>query len=120
MQSREKKPSPTHQNTDTSFPNQETVTSYLFNPIHREEPPQLRGIINHKNTEKPPQTQQSKQDEKAEKYSAGKETPNQRKEEKIVSLPENGFRIMIVKRIINLENKMELQINSLETRVEKM
>ena len=30
------------------------------------------------------------------------------------------FRIMIVKMIQNLENKMELQINSLETRIEKM
>ena len=27
---------------------------------------------------------------------------------------------MIVKMILNLENKMELQINSLETRIEKM
>ena len=33
---------------------------------------------------------------------------------------EKEFRIMIVKMIQNLENKMELQINSLETRVEKM
>ena len=30
------------------------------------------------------------------------------------------FRIMIVKMIQNLENKMKLQINSLETRIEKM
>ena len=30
------------------------------------------------------------------------------------------FRIMIVKMIQNLENKMELQINSLEARIEKM
>ena len=30
------------------------------------------------------------------------------------------FRIMIVKMIRNLENKMELQINSLETKIEKM
>ena len=30
------------------------------------------------------------------------------------------FRIMIVKMIQNLENKMELQINRLETRIEKM
>ena len=36
------------------------------------------------------------------------------------SLPEKDFRIMIIKMIQNLENKMELQINSLETRVEKM
>ena len=45
--------------------------------------------------------------------------PNQTKEE-IGSLPEKEFRIMIVKMIQNLENKMELQINSLETRIEKM
>ena len=30
------------------------------------------------------------------------------------------FRIMIVKMMQNLENKLELQINSLETRIEKM
>ena len=38
----------------------------------------------------------------------------------IRSLPEKEFRIMIVKMIQNLENKMELQINSLQTRIEKM
>ena len=36
------------------------------------------------------------------------------------SLPEKEFRIMIVKTIENLENKIELQIKSLETRIEKM
>ena len=46
--------------------------------------------------------------------------PNQTKEEEIGSLPEKELRIMIVKMIQNLENKMELQINSLETRIEKM
>ena len=46
--------------------------------------------------------------------------PNQTKEEEIRSLPEKEFRLMIVKMIQNLENKMELQINSLETRIEKM
>ena len=46
--------------------------------------------------------------------------PNQTKEEEIRSLLEKEFRIMIVKMIQNLENKMELQINSLETRIEKM
>ena len=40
--------------------------------------------------------------------------PNQIKEEEIGNLPEKEFRIMIVKMIQNLENKMELQINSLE------
>ena len=36
------------------------------------------------------------------------------------NLPDKEIRIMIVKMIQNLENKMELQINSLETRIEKM
>ena len=45
---------------------------------------------------------------------------NQTKDEEIGSLPEIEFRIMIVKMIQNLENKMELQTNSLETRIEKM
>ena len=49
-----------------------------------------------------------------------KRPPNQTKEEGIKSLPEKEFKIMIVKMIQNLENKMELQINSLETRIEKM
>ena len=74
--------------------------------------------------ERPPQRQQYKQDEKAEKYSAGKgisqmpTKPNKRG--RIESLPEKEFRIMIVKMIQNLENIMDLQINSLETRIEKM
>ena len=29
-----------HQNTDTSFPNQETLTSHLYKPTHSEETPQ--------------------------------------------------------------------------------
>ena len=49
-----------------------------------------------------------------------KSPPNQTKEEEIGSLPEKEFRMMIIKMIRNLENKMELQINSLETRIEKM
>ena len=46
--------------------------------------------------------------------------PNQTKEEEIDNLPDKEFQIMIVKMIQNLEHKMELQINSLETRIEKM
>ena len=46
--------------------------------------------------------------------------PNQTKEEEIGNLPDKEFQIMIVKMIKNLENKMELQIYSLETRIEKM
>ena len=46
--------------------------------------------------------------------------PNQNKEQEIGNLPDKQFQILIVKMMQNLENKMELQINSLETRVEKM
>ena len=45
---------------------------------------------------------------------------NQTKEEEIGNLPDKEFQIMIVKMIQNLEIKMESQINSLETRTEKM
>ena len=40
LHSREKKYSSTHQNTDTSFPNQETLTRHLYKPTHSEEMPQ--------------------------------------------------------------------------------
>ena len=46
--------------------------------------------------------------------------PSQTKEEEIGNLPEKEFRIMTIKMIQNLENKMELQINSLEKKTEKM
>ena len=46
--------------------------------------------------------------------------PNQTEEDEIGNLPDKEFQIMIVKMIQNLEIKMESQINSLETRVEKM
>ena len=42
------------------------------------------------------------------------------KKEEIGNLPDKEFWIMIEKMIQNLQNKMELQINSLETRIEKM
>ena len=49
-------------------------------------------------------------------------SPNQTKEEETESLPEREFRIMIVKivKMIQNESKMELQINRLEKRIEKM
>ena len=56
-------------------------------------------------------TQQVKEHEKC--------PPSQTKEEEIGNLPEKECRI-IIKMIQNLENKMEVQINSLETKIEKM
>ena len=49
-----------------------------------------------------------------------KHAPNQTKEEEIGSLPKKELRIMIIEMIQNMENKMELQINRLELRIEKM
>ena len=48
-----------------------------------------------------------------------KSPSNQTKENEIGNVPEKEF-IMIVKMIQDLENKMEIQINRLETRIEKM
>ena len=56
-------------------------------------------------------TQQVKEQEKCQ--------PNQPKQEEIGNLPEKEFQILIVKMIQNLEIRMESQINSLETRIEK-
>ena len=57
-------------------------------------------------------TQQAKEQDKC--------PPNQTKEEAIGNLPDKEFQIMIVKMTQNLENKLELQVNSLETRIKKM
>ena len=57
-------------------------------------------------------TQQVKEHEKC--------PPNQTKEEEIGNLSEKEFQIVIMKMIQNFESKMELQINSLETKMEKM
>ena len=57
-------------------------------------------------------TQQVKEQDKSQS--------NQTKEEEIRNLPDKELQIMIVKMIQNLEIKMESQINSLETRIEKM
>ena len=49
-----------------------------------------------------------------------KSPPNQTKKEEIGNLPDKEFQIFIVKMIQNLENKLELQINSLKTRIKRM
>ena len=100
------------------------MTSQSSNPTYWVKSPQYKGTTDHQNTERPLQTQQPKQDEKERNIQQVKEhekcPPNQKKEEEIGNLPEKKFRIMIMKMIQNLENKMELQIYSLETKIEKM
>ena len=78
-------------------------------------PEYRKGTPKHSNIKKMKRqrnTQQVKEQDKC--------PPNQTKEEEIENLPNKEFRIMIVKMIQNLENKMESHINSLETRIEKM
>ena len=117
MHSREKRSSSIHQNTSASFPNEETLISHSFNnpstgrKRHNKEEPQTTSIqkghpkhSNINNMKRQINIQQVK-----EQY---KSLPSQTKEEEIVSLPEKEFRIMIIKMIQNLENKMELQIQS--------
>ena len=86
--------------------------------LHNKEEPKTariqKGHPKHSNINKMKRqrnTQQVKEQDKC--------PPNQTKEEEIGNLPDKEFR-MIVKMIQNLENKLELQINSLETRIKKM
>ena len=87
--------------------------------LHNKEKPQTscrhKGHPKHSNLNKMKRQRNIQQVKEHDKC-----PPNQIKEEEIWSLPEKEFRIMIVKMIQNLENKMELQINRLETRIEKM
>ena len=71
--------------------------------------------IKHRNLSKMKRQRNTQQLKKHEKC-----LPSQRKEEEIGNLSEKEFRIMIIKMIQNLENKVELQINNLETRTEQM
>ena len=100
------------------------MTSHSSNPTHREdlhnkEEPRTssiqKGHPKHSNLNKMKRQRNIQQVKEHDKCPL-----NQTKGEEIGSLPEEEFRIMIVKIIQNRENKMELQINSLETRIEKM
>ena len=87
--------------------------------LHNKEEPQTariqKGHPKHSNLNKMKRQRNIQQVKEHDKC-----PPNQTKEEEIGSLPGKEFRIIIVKMIQNLENKRELQINSLETRIKKM
>ena len=53
LHSREKKSSSTHQNTDTSLPNQDTLTSQLYNPTTARKLHNKENSPNCRNTERP-------------------------------------------------------------------
>ena len=86
----------------------------MRNLHNKEQPPTSRiqkGHPKHSNINKMKRqrnTQQAKEQDKC--------PPNQTQG----NLPDKEFQIMIVKMIQNLENKLELQINSLGTKTEKM
>ena len=87
--------------------------------LHNKEEPQTasiqKGHPKHSNLNKMKRQRNTQQVKEHDK------TPlNLTKEEEMGSLPEKEFRIMIGKMIQNLENKTELQLNGLETRIEKM
>ena len=96
------------------------MASHSSNPTHRKQPPQeepqissiQKGHPKHSNLNKMKRQRNIHQVKKHDKCPT-----NETKEEEIGSLPEKEFRIMIVKMIQNLQNKMQLQINSLETRI---
>ena len=77
--------------------------------LHNKEEPQTssikKGHPKHSNLNKMKRQRNIQQVKEHDKY-----PPNQTKEEEIGSLPEKEFRIMSVKMMPNLENKMELQI----------
>ena len=106
MHSREKKSSSTHQNTDTSFPNQETLTSHLYNPttvrnLHNKEEPQTARI--RKGNPKHSNINKMKRQRNAQKVKEQDKCPaNPTKEKKIGNLPDKEFQIMIVRMIQNL------------------
>ena len=121
MHSREKKSSSTHQNTDTASltrkPQQATrPTTPTARNLHNKEEAQTariqKGHPKHSDINKMKRqrnTQQVKEQDKC--------PPSQTKEEEIGNLSDKEFQIMIVKMIQNLESKLELQRNSLETRI---
>ena len=87
--------------------------------LHNKDKPQTarirRGHPKHSNINKKKRQRNTKQVREQDKC-----PPNQTKEEEIGNLPDKEFQIMRVKIIQNLENKMELQINSLDTRIKKV
>ena len=100
------------------------MTSHSSNPtrretLHNKEKQQTakiqKGHLIHHNLNKMKRQRNIQQVKEQDKC-----PPNQTKEEEIGNLPEKKIRIMIVKVIQNIENKMELEINSLETRTEEI
>ena len=75
--------------------------------LHNKEEPQTSSIQNgHPKQSNLNKTKRQRNIQQVKEHD--KHPPNQTKDEEIGNLPEKEFRIMIVKMIQNLENKMEL------------
>ena len=103
LHSREKKSSSTHQNTNTSFPNQETLTATCPTPptarnLHNKDKPQTvriwKGHPKHSNINKMKRQRNIQQVKEQDKC-----PPNKTKEEEIGNLHDKEFRVRIVKWI---------------------
>ena len=109
LHSREKKSSSTHQNTDTSFPNQETLRSHLYKPTQQGNATIKRtsqtarihkGHPKHSNINRMKRQRNIQQVKEQDKC-----PPNQTKEEQVGNLPDKEFWIMIVKWFKILKSK---------------
>ena len=84
---------------------------FPVNEVHNKQKAQTSSI--QKGHPKHSNLKKMKRQRNTEQVKERKCPANQTKEEEIGSLPKKEFRIMIVKMIQNLENKMELQIKRL-------
>ena len=100
-----------HQKTGTSPLNQEAYTAHWTNLTHGGQTPKTMGTTNLQPAKRRPQTQQVKENEKTKKHTADEGArykptrPNKWRGNR--QPPEKEFRIMIVKMIQNLGNRME-------------
>ena len=113
MHSRDKKSSSTPQNTNPSFPNQQTLTSKMFSPTHWDKAPQKKTKTKNKQTNKQNKPQTTRIRKGHHKHSNLNRTksqtntqqvkehetclPSQIKEEEKGNIHEKEFRIMLIK-----------------------
>ena len=111
LSTRKTRSSPTHQNTGTSSLYQEAYTSHWTNVTHWGQTPKTMWTTNQQPVKR--RLKHSKLSKMRRQRNVhqikeqGKNPPDQTNEEEISSLPEKEFRVMIVKMIPNLGNRME-------------
>ena len=119
MQSRERRSSSTNQNTDCKLPQPGNLDKALVQPQPQGAGSTIKRSHNQGHSKHSNLNRMKRQRNIQQVKEHDKCLPNQTKEEATGSLPEKEFRIMRVKMIQMLKT-MELQINILETKTEKM